>query len=138
MLCGQVPAKCGFCWRGENIAANTRRQEIVLRYPRLCSPCSWPLCHGLGRTIFLTLGLLCLMRAATALPSSEQYRALVLEIQQHIEQNDLDGARSLIASAQAKFPANGGLENLLGVIEVQQRHRDRAIQEFSAAILHDP
>jgi predicted Zn-dependent protease len=79
-----------------------------------------------------------LTRAAAALPSSEQYRALVLEIQQHMEQNDLDGARSLIAGAQAQFPANGGLENLLGVIEAQQGHTDRAIQEFSAAIAHDP
>src|SRR6202011_156935 len=96
------------------------------------------LCLGFGRIIFLTLRLLCLTRAASALPSSEQYRALVLEIQQHMEQNALERARSLIASAQAKFPANGGLENLLGVIEVQQRHRARAIQEFSAAILHDP
>src|ERR1700726_1743671 len=95
-------------------------------------------CKGRRLCLFLTLGLLCLTRAATALPSSEQYRALVLEIQQHIEQNDLEGARSLIAGAQAKLPANGGLENLLGVIEVQQGHTDRAIQEFSAAILHDP
>jgi tetratricopeptide (TPR) repeat protein len=110
----------------------------VLRYTWLCSPCSRRLCLGLGQIIFLTLVLVCLTRAATALPSSEQYRTLVLEIQQHVEQNDLDGARSLIASAQAQFPANGGLENLLGVIEVQQGHRDRAIQEFSAAILHDP
>jgi tetratricopeptide (TPR) repeat protein len=94
---------------------------------------------GLGRIILLTLGLLLWMtRAGIALPSSEQYRALVLEIQQHMEQNDLDGARSLIAGAEAKFPANGGLENLLGVIEVQQGHTDRAIQEFSAAILHEP
>ena len=63
---------------------------------------------------------------------------LVLEIQQHIEQNDLEGARSLIAGARTRFPANGGLENLLGVIETQEGHTDRAIQEFSAAILHDP
>ncbi len=88
--------------------------------------------------IFLLLGLVCLPLAATALPDGPQYRALVLEIQQHMEQNDLDGARSLISRAQAKFPANGGLENLLGVIEVQQGHTDRAIEEFTAAILHDP
>lgn len=55
-----------------------------------------------------------------------------------MEQNDLEGARSLIAGAQARFPKNGGLENLLGVIEIQEGHADRAIQEFSAAILHDP
>jgi tetratricopeptide (TPR) repeat protein len=86
----------------------------------------------------LTLGLLLLTQAGAALPSNEQYRELVLEIQQHMEQHDLEGARSLIAGAQAMFPANGGLENLLGVIEVQQGHSDRAIQEFSAAILHEP
>jgi len=55
-----------------------------------------------------------------------------------MEQNDLEGARSLIAGAQTKFPADGGLENLLGVVEVQQGHSERAIQEFSAAILHQP
>ena len=88
--------------------------------------------------ILLTLGLLLLTQAGAAQPSKEQYRALVLEIQQHMEQNDLEGARSLIAGAQARFPANGGLENLLGVIEIQEGHSDRAIQEFSAAILHDP
>jgi tetratricopeptide (TPR) repeat protein len=86
----------------------------------------------------LTLGLLCLTEAAAAQPSAEQYRELVLEIQQHIQQNDLEGARSLIAGARGVFPANGGLENLLGVIEIQEGNSDRAIQEFSAAILHDP
>jgi tetratricopeptide (TPR) repeat protein len=110
----------------------------VFSYLRLRALCARRLCFGPGRIIPLTLGLLFLTLAGTALPSSEQYRQLVLEIQQHMERNDLQGARSLIASAQAMFPANGGLENLLGVIEVQQGHSDRAIQEFSAAILHDP
>ncbi len=97
------------------------------------------LSFGLTPTILLTLGLLLLTQTGAAeQPSKEQYRALVLEIQQHIEQNDLEGARSLIGGAQAKFPANGGLENLLGVIEIQEGHSERAIQEFSAAILHQP
>jgi tetratricopeptide (TPR) repeat protein len=110
----------------------------VFSYLRLRALCARRLCLGLGRIIPLTLGLLFLTLAGNALPSSEQYRQLVLEIQQHMERNDLQGARSLIASAQGMFPANGGLENLLGVIEVQQGHSDRAIQEFSAAILHEP
>jgi tetratricopeptide (TPR) repeat protein len=88
--------------------------------------------------IFLTLGLLLLTQPGGAQPSQEPYRALVLEIQQHMEQNDLEGARSLIADTQTRFPANGGLENLLGVVEIQEGHSERAIQEFSAAILHDP
>ena len=84
------------------------------------------------------LALLCLAQPGAAQPSAEKYRELVLEVQQHIQQNDLPGARSLIASAGTMFPANGGLENLLGVIEIQEGHPDRAIQQFSAAILHDP
>jgi tetratricopeptide (TPR) repeat protein len=94
--------------------------------------------RSLKHFILLTLGLLLPAQAGAALPATEQYRELVLEIQQHMEQNDLEGARSLITGAKATFPANGGLENLLGIIEVQQGHSDRAIQEFSAAILHDP
>jgi tetratricopeptide (TPR) repeat protein len=93
---------------------------------------------SLKHRILLTVGLSLLPQTGSAQPSQEQYRALVLEIQQHVEQNDLEGARSLIAGAQATFPANGGLENLLGVVEIQEGHSDRAIQEFSAAILHQP
>jgi tetratricopeptide (TPR) repeat protein len=110
----------------------------VLSYHRLRSLYARRPCFGPGRIILLTLGLLLLSQTGTTQPSKEQYRALVLEIQQHIEQNDLEGARSLIASAKATFPANGGLENLLGVVEIQEGHADRAIQEFSAAILDDP
>ncbi len=93
---------------------------------------------SLKHFIFLSLGLLSWAQAVAGQPSKEPYRELVLQIQQHMERNDLEGARSLIASAQAAFPANGGLENLLGVVEVQEGHADRALHEFSAAILHDP
>ena len=61
-----------------------------------------------------------------------------MTIQQHIEANDLDGARALIAKAAAQFPADGGLENLLGVVEIQQGHAKRAKRAFSAAIQHSP
>ena len=108
------------------------------RYHQLRSPCAHRRCLDAGVFILLTLGLLSLAQAAAAQPSAEQYRERVLEIQQHIEQSDLEGARSLIAAAKTMFPANAGLENLLGVIEIQEGHSDRAIQEFSAAISHDP
>jgi tetratricopeptide (TPR) repeat protein len=36
------------------------------------------------------------------------------------------------------FPANGGIENLLGIVEIQQGHSDAAKQEFSLAIQHSP
>lgn len=110
----------------------------MLSYRRLPFPCALCQRFGLRRIILPALGLLLLAQTAAALPATEQYRQLVLEIQQHMEQNDLEGARSLIAGAQANFPSNGGLENLLGVIEVQQGHADRAIAEFSAAISHEP
>jgi tetratricopeptide (TPR) repeat protein len=83
-------------------------------------------------------GLLFPVQASSAQSSVESYRELVVEIQQRIEQNDLQAARSMIIAAGAKYPANGGLENLLGVIEIQQGRTDSAIQQFSAAILHDP
>ncbi len=88
--------------------------------------------------LVLALGMFHLTQAAAAPQPPDQYRALVSEIQQKIEQNDLQGARSLIARAQAGFPKNGGLENLLGVVEIQEGHADRAIEQFSSAILHDP
>jgi tetratricopeptide (TPR) repeat protein len=66
------------------------------------------------------------------------YRQTLLAIQQHIEQNDFADARRLIAEASKKFPADGGLENLLGVVEIQQGHVDLARRAFTSAIQHDP
>jgi tetratricopeptide (TPR) repeat protein len=66
------------------------------------------------------------------------YRQTVLAIQKHIEENDLDGALTLIAKASKSFPSDGGLENLLGVVQIQQGHVDPAKQAFSAAIRHSP
>jgi len=84
-----------------------------------------------------------LVLAAPAQPASAQsqataYRQSVIAIQQKIEANDLDGARALITAANQQFRADGGLENLLGVVEIQQGHTDRAKQAFSAAIRHNP
>ncbi len=122
---------------GEN-ASGQEWREIVPSYPQLRALCASRLRFHTGPTILLMLGVLCLAQSGAAPPSAERYRELVLEIQQHIEQNDLPGARSLIAGARTMYPANGGLENLLGVVEIQEGHPDRAIQQFSAAILHDP
>jgi Flp pilus assembly protein TadD len=66
------------------------------------------------------------------------YRQQLLAIQQRIETGDLDGARSLLSAAQARYPADGGLENLLGVVEIQQGHTDEARNAFRAAIRHSP
>src|SRR5262249_26286825 len=66
------------------------------------------------------------------------YQQAVLEIQQEIEAGNLADARKLIAAAEEKYPQDGGLENLLGVVEIQQGHTAEAKQDFSNAITHNP
>ncbi|MDR3727355.1 MAG: tetratricopeptide repeat protein [Terracidiphilus sp.] len=89
--------------------------------------------------------LLCLLpvlavpaQTGSAQNQAVAYRQTVIAIQQKIEANDLDGARALITTATQQFRADGGLDNLLGVVEIQQGHTDRAKQAFSAAIRHNP
>jgi tetratricopeptide (TPR) repeat protein len=92
------------------------------------------------RMFMLSLGFAVLLPVSHAQQqrADSAYSQTVLSIQQHIEQSDLDGARSLIAKASKQFPADGGLENLLGVVEIQQGHADRAKLAFAAAIKHNP
>lgn len=87
------------------------------------------------------LVLLAALGVAAALFAQDRgaaYRQRVLAIQQQIEAGSLDGARAAILAAEKQYPADGGLENLLGVIEAQQGHMSAARQAFSAAIRHDP
>lgn len=78
------------------------------------------------------------LSAAAVQQSGDAYRQSVLAIQQQIDAGDIDGARSAIALAEKQYPDNGGLENLLGVVEAQQGHMSAARQAFSAAVHHDP
>lgn len=71
-------------------------------------------------------------------PPAASYREMVLTIQQEIQANDLERARSQLSNAFKQYPADGGLENLLGIIEIQQGRVDRARQAFSLAIEHSP
>ena len=66
------------------------------------------------------------------------YRQAVLAIQQQIQDKDLDGARTLLNKALKDFPANGGIENLLGIVEIQQGHAELATRAFSVAIKDSP
>lgn len=66
------------------------------------------------------------------------YRQTVLGIQQQIEAGNLNAARTSISSATAKYPRNGGLENLLGIVEIQQGNPDKARAAFNAAIRDSP
>jgi tetratricopeptide (TPR) repeat protein len=75
---------------------------------------------------------------AAAQGNADEYQQTVLSIQRQIEAGNFDGARKMIGDAQRKYAANGGLENLLGVIEIQQGHAELARKDFLAAIRHDP
>lgn len=82
--------------------------------------------------------LLLQAQPAHAQNASAAYRQTVLAIQQQIEANRLDDARAAIAAAVSRYPNDGGLENLLGVIEVEQGRTAEAKKDFQAAIHHDP
>ena len=69
---------------------------------------------------------------------SSTYERTILEIQKQIESGNLDAARTLVAEAAHQYPHNGGVENLLGVVEVQQGHAVAASNAFSQAIVDDP
>jgi tetratricopeptide (TPR) repeat protein len=69
---------------------------------------------------------------------SAAYHETVVHIQQQIESGNLDAARARITEATKTYPADGGLENLLGVVEIQQGREKEARQAFTAAIRHDP
>src|ERR1017187_4709284 len=75
---------------------------------------------------------------ASSQTAAETYRQTMLSIQQQIEADNFDSARTMISAAASKYPSDGGLDNLLGVVEVKQGHVDKARQDFSAAIKHDP
>jgi tetratricopeptide (TPR) repeat protein len=85
------------------------------------------------------LGLLLLAAwPLLAQPRAGDYRQQLLAIQQRIEAGDLTGARTLLTAALVKYPADGGLENLLGVLEIQQGHEAEARELFRAALKHSP
>jgi tetratricopeptide (TPR) repeat protein len=76
--------------------------------------------------------------AAQTRSNSAAYKQTILAIQEKIESGNLEEARSLIARAAGVYPRDGGIENLLGVIEIEQGHTDAAAKAFFAAIIHSP
>jgi len=87
---------------------------------------------------FLAIGFASQLEPASAQAPDSAYQHTVLSIQQLIEAGNLDAAKSSIVSASARYPNNGGLENLLGVIEIQQGSPEKARASFNAAIRHSP
>jgi tetratricopeptide (TPR) repeat protein len=69
---------------------------------------------------------------------TSSYVETVLSIQHLIEANDLAGAHSAIDDAARKYPANGGIENLLGIVRIQQGDTAGAREAFTAAIRDSP
>ncbi len=92
-------------------------------------------CAGISSVALLSLLAAAPVRAQNTSPA---YQQAVLAIQQQIEANRFDDARAAIAAARSKYPNNGGLENLLGIVEVEQGHTAEAKKDFQAAIRHDP
>ena len=86
----------------------------------------------------LAMAVLFLPAPAPAQNRSAAYQKTVLSIQSLIEANKLDDARTALSAAQRQYPHDGGLENLLGVIEIEQGDTAGARQSFAAAIRHDP
>ena len=91
------------------------------------------------RRMLLVLFALALpLNPAISAQNGQAYKQTILAIQQQIESNHLEEARSLIKAAALEYPHDGGIENLLGVVEIQQGHKTEASKAFSAAILHSP
>ena len=75
---------------------------------------------------------------AQSYSNSSAYKQTILAIQEKIESGNLEDARSLVTKAAGSYSHDGGLENLLGVIEIEQGHTDAAVKAFSEAIAHSP
>src|ERR1039457_6925443 len=91
---------------------------------------------GMRKVFLLFFGFAVLVPVGGAQNAADSYRKTVLTIQEHIQANDLTGARALLANAVKLFPSNGGIENLVGIVEVQQGYPEVAKQAFSMAIQH--
>jgi len=62
----------------------------------------------------------------------------ILRIQQSIEARDLDQARRRLREAAREYPADGGIDNLLGIVEAQQGNYMAAEKSFRQAISREP
>lgn len=105
---------------------------------------SFPWCRiapGVGRfvlsgTLFATALLpTCFSQTHSDSPA---YKQTILAIQDKIESGQLEEARTLASAAAGKYPRDGGIENLRGVIEIEQGHTQAAVKSFSEAIAHSP
>jgi tetratricopeptide (TPR) repeat protein len=88
----------------------------------------------------LSLLMLCLIPRGQVLSqqSREKEREQrILQIQQLFGQGDLVGARRLLNEAMKRFPADAGLDNLLGIIEAQEGNYTAAERSFNQAVARE-
>jgi tetratricopeptide (TPR) repeat protein len=69
-------------------------------------------------------------------PSAKERR--ILQIQELMQQGSLGEARGLLAQAAREFPADPGFDNLLGIIEAQEKNFQAAEAAFRRAVTRAP
>src|SRR5262245_669335 len=84
--------------------------------------------------VLLILGLLLSGKANSQQPRDNGKEQRILQVQQLFTQGDLAGPRRLLNEAMKQFPADAGLDNLLGIIEAQEGNYAAAERSFSRAV----
>jgi len=87
--------------------------------------------------IGITAAAFCLLFPLLASGAANSQSA-ILSIQALIARGDLVSARSELSKALAGDPRNGGLYNLLGIVEIQRGKSDDAEAAFSKAVAFNP
>ncbi|HEY7181242.1 MAG TPA: tetratricopeptide repeat protein [Blastocatellia bacterium] len=88
----------------------------------------------------LSLLVLCLIprdQAFSQESREKERERRILQIQQLFGQGDLAEARRLLNEAMKQFPADAGLDNLLGIIEAQEGNYAAAERSFNQAVARD-
>jgi tetratricopeptide (TPR) repeat protein len=62
----------------------------------------------------------------------------ILRIQELMQQGNLSEARRLLSQSKKEFPVDPGFDNLLGIIEAQEKNYKAAEAAFQRAIAHAP
>jgi tetratricopeptide (TPR) repeat protein len=62
----------------------------------------------------------------------------ILQIQELMQRGDLPEARKLLSQSKKEFPSDAGFDNLLGIIEAQERNYKAAESAFQSAIARAP
>lgn len=86
--------------------------------------------------LFFSATACCAQRSKPNIQNS--YHAVIIKIQNEIESHHLSRAKSSLTNALGEYPNDGGIENLLGIVEAEQGDIQLAQHEFTLAIQNDP